>query len=229
MPAPPYFECPSHFGSHAWCIRWMEDRFFPSPVFTFLAIIHRILFLGEQAGSRQCDCTDQFLESAEHGALDVSSLGNLGVLDCQCFSIALQFLLLAHVKLSKMVQFSLIQRWELIFGQSTAMAALRGLPSGLSAFAPALVLPYVDQKDKLLNHTLTRKSSFILPKINLRYLLMAGLSGTAVALLLFILSPGTLANGEYWRWTLPAFVIGSSSNQCAITAIKYVTCTLSSR
>ena len=58
--------------------------------------------------------------------------------------------------------------------------------------------------------------------MNLHYLLIVGLSGTAVALLLLMISPGTVAHGEYWFRIFPALVTGSFSNECAITAVWYV-------
>lgn len=42
-----------------------------------------------------------------------------------------------------MVQLPLVERWESVDGDPPLIAALRAFPSGLAAFLPALLLPFV--------------------------------------------------------------------------------------
>ncbi|ODO11579.1 hypothetical protein I350_00360 [Cryptococcus amylolentus CBS 6273] len=99
------------------------------------------------------------------------------------------------------VQLPYIERWESVNHESTMSAALRALPSGIAAFMPALILPK------------------FLPRINLRFLLIAGLTGTIVALSLFTASDGRIGKW-YFAFVMPAFMIGSFSNSCAVTSVN---------
>ncbi|WVQ71636.1 hypothetical protein IAR50_001176 [Cryptococcus sp. DSM 104548] len=99
------------------------------------------------------------------------------------------------------VQLPNIQRWEAVYGESTIKAALRALPSGLAAFMPAFILPR------------------FLPRIKLRFLLMAGMTGTIVALALFAASEGRIGKW-YFAFVMPAFMIGSFTNSCAVTSVN---------
>ncbi|TYJ57194.1 hypothetical protein B9479_002109 [Cryptococcus floricola] len=99
------------------------------------------------------------------------------------------------------VQLPYIERWESVNHDSTMTAALRALPSGIAAFMPAFILPK------------------LLPRINLRFLLIAGLTGTIVALALFTASEGRIGKC-YFAFVMPAFMIGSFSNSCAVTSVN---------
>jgi len=57
-------------------------------------------------------------------------------------------------------------------------------------------------------------------RLNLRWLLVGGLMGPVVVLLLLmVFSEGNITGKGHWHWVFPAFLIGSSANQCAITAV----------
>ncbi|KAL7422343.1 hypothetical protein Q5752_002989 [Cryptotrichosporon argae] len=96
-------------------------------------------------------------------------------------------------------QLPLVERFEALFGETPIIAAVRMLPEGMAALVTAMFIPVL----------LKKLGS---PKWVIAYGSLVG----AVAYLLFIYTPdGTIYHNEYWRWTFPAMIIGSSAAMCA--------------
>ncbi|WVQ82158.1 hypothetical protein IAT38_004286 [Cryptococcus sp. DSM 104549] len=95
-------------------------------------------------------------------------------------------------------QLVLMEHFISVSHDKPVIAALRMLPSGISAIAMAFLFPY------LLRF-------FGGP----RWPTAGGIFVGGCMYLLMIYSRGAVANGEYWRWLFPAFVVGTSGAMAA--------------
>ncbi|GFZ51824.1 hypothetical protein JCM24511_09592 [Saitozyma sp. JCM 24511] len=86
----------------------------------------------------------------------------------------------------------LLERWEIYDHTTVILAAVRILPMGLAAFLPAIVV------------------TPLLPRINVRYLIVTGFVLAAVGLVPLIYSNhGAVHGSDYWRHFFPGLVVGS--------------------
>ncbi|WVQ79735.1 hypothetical protein IAT38_001835 [Cryptococcus sp. DSM 104549] len=91
-----------------------------------------------------------------------------------------------------------VERYLAVFGESPIIAAVRMLPQGIAALAVAMVIPPLLQKLGTA-----------------RWPIAVGALLGATMYLLMIFSEGEIYHGEFWRWSFPAFVIGSGANMAS--------------
>ncbi|EIW68412.1 hypothetical protein TREMEDRAFT_32556 [Tremella mesenterica DSM 1558] len=92
-------------------------------------------------------------------------------------------------------QLPLVERFLAVFGEKPIIAAVRMLPQGIAALLTAFIIP----------PALEKLGS---PRIPISLGMLLG----GVSYILMIFTPnGDVHHNEYWRWTFPAFIIGSGA------------------
>ncbi|WVQ64086.1 uncharacterized protein L199_002245 [Kwoniella botswanensis] len=95
-----------------------------------------------------------------------------------------------------MYQLVLVERFLKVFGESPIIAAIRIFPSGIAAVAVAMVMPRLLSTFKVQSY---------------RWIISFGSIIAASTYLLMIYSKGEIYDNAYWRWILPALLVGSAS------------------